>query len=114
MQARDNGASSWLNAVALEEQDLTLNRQKFRDFLRLHDNLQLADLPSHCECGDRFTVSHALLCNKKGFVAQRHDGIQNVHTSLLSKNCKDVEVEPHLLPIDSEVFNPRSTITSSS
>ena len=48
MQARDNGASSWLNAVALEEQDLTLNRQKFRDFLRLHDNLQLADLPSHC------------------------------------------------------------------
>ena len=48
MQARDNGASSWFNAVALEEQDLTLNRQQFRNSLRLHFNLQLADLPSHC------------------------------------------------------------------
>ena len=104
MQARDNGASSWLNAVALEEQDLTLNWQQFRDSLRLHYNLQLADLPSHCECGDRFTVSHALSCKKTGFVAQR----------LLSKICKDDKVEPYLLPIDNDVFNLRSTITSPS
>ena len=27
MQARDKGASSWLNDVPLEEQDLTLNRK---------------------------------------------------------------------------------------
>ena len=62
-------------------------------------------------CGDRFTVSRALLC-KGDFVAQRHDGIQNILTSLLSKVCKDVSVKPHLLPIDSEVFNLRSTVTS--
>ena len=104
MQARDNGASSWLNAVALEEQDLKLNWQQFRDSLRLHYYLQLADLPSHCECGDRFTVSHPLSSKKTGFVAQR----------LLSKICKDVKVEPYLLPIDNEVFNLRSTITSPS
>ena len=62
-------------------------------------------------CGDRFTVSHALLC-KGDFVAQRHDDIQNILTSLLSKVCKDVDVKLHLLPIDSEVFNLRSTVTS--
>ena len=62
-------------------------------------------------CGDRFTVSRALLC-KGDFVAQRHDGIQNILTSLLSKVCKDVDVKLHLLPIDSEVFNLRSTVTS--
>ena len=39
VQARDNGASSWLNAEALEEQDLTLNKQQFRDLLHLHFNL---------------------------------------------------------------------------
>ena len=39
VQTRDNGASSWLNAVALEEQDLTLNKQQFRDLLHLHYNL---------------------------------------------------------------------------
>ena len=64
MQARDNGASSWLNALTLEERGLTLNRQQFRDSLRLHYNLLLADLPSHCACGDRFTVSHALSSKK--------------------------------------------------
>ena len=94
MQVRDNGASSWFNAVALEEQDLTLNRRQFRDSLHLHYNLQLADLPSHCSCGDRFTVSHALSCKKTDFVAQRHDRIQNLLTFLLSKICKEVEVEP--------------------
>ena len=33
-----------------------------------------------------------------GFVGQRHDGIQNLLASLLSKICKDVEVEPHQEP----------------
>ena len=106
------GASSWLNAVPLEEQGLALNKQQFRDSLCLRYNLQLADLPSHCACGDRFTVSHALSCKKGGFVAQRHDGIRNLLTSVLSKVCKNVEVEPHLLPIDNEVFDLRSTVTS--
>ena len=46
-----------------------------------------------------------LWCKKKGFVSQRRDGIQNLPTSLLSKVCKDVEVEPHLLPMDIDVFN---------
>ena len=49
---------------------------------------------------------------KKGFVSQRHDGIQNLLTSLLSKVCKDVEVEPSLLPMDIDVFNLSSTVTS--
>ena len=112
MLARGKGASSWLNAVPLEEQGLTLNKQQFRDSLCLRYNLQIADLPSHCACGDRFTVSHVLSCEKGGFVAQRHDGIRNVLTSLLSKVCKNVEVEPHLLPIDNEVFDQKSTVTS--
>ena len=68
--------------------------------------------PSHCACGDRFTISHALSCKKRGFVVQRHDVIQNLLTSLLSKVCKDVKIEPHLLPINYEVFNPRSPVTS--
>ena len=112
MLARDKGANAWLNAVPLEEQGLALNKQQFRDSLCLRYNLQLADLPSHCACGDRFTVSHALSCKKGGFVAQRHDSIRNLLTSLLNKVCKNVEVEPHLLPIDNEVCDIRSTVTS--
>ena len=55
-------------------------------------------------CRDRFTVSHALSCKKRGFVAQRH-GIQNLLTSLLGQVCKDDQVESHLLPIYNEVFD---------
>ena len=72
----------------------------------------MEDLSSNCACGDRFTVNHAPSCKKGAFVAQRHDGIRNLLTSLLSKVCKNVEVESHLLPIDNEVFDPRSTVTS--
>ena len=44
-QARDKGASSWLNAIPLEEQGLVLNKQEFKDSLRLRYNLPLSGLP---------------------------------------------------------------------
>ena len=34
-QSRDKGASSWLTAVPLVDQGLVLNKQEFRDSLRL-------------------------------------------------------------------------------
>ena len=34
-QARDKGASSWLIALPLQEMDFVLNKQEFRDALRL-------------------------------------------------------------------------------
>ena len=59
-QARDKGASSWLNAIAIEEHGLPLNKQEFRDSLCLCYNLPLSNLPSYCACGEAFTVNHAL------------------------------------------------------
>ena len=46
-------------------------------------------------------------------MAQRHDGVRNLLTSLLSKVCKNVQVEPHLQPLDNEVMNLKSATTSS-
>ncbi|CAB4036751.1 kynurenine 3-monooxygenase [Paramuricea clavata] len=37
-QSRDKGASSWLNAIPLEEQGLAMNKQEFRDSLRLRSD----------------------------------------------------------------------------
>ena len=50
-QTRDKGASSWLNAIPIEEHRLALNRQEFRDSLCLRNNLPLPNLPSYCACG---------------------------------------------------------------
>ena len=48
----------------------------------------------------------------RGFVAQRHDGVRNLLTSLIGKVCTNVEVEPQLQPLDNERFNLRSAVTS--
>ena len=104
--------SSWLTAVSLVDQDLVLNKQEFRDSLRLRCNMPLSDLPSKCVCGEKYTVCHALSCKKGGFVAQRHDGVRNLLTSLIGKVCTNVEVEPQLQPLDNERFNLRTAVTS--
>jgi hypothetical protein len=112
MQSRDKGASSWLNAIPLKDRGLALNKQEFRDSLRMRYNLPLNGLPSHCACGDRFNINHALTCKNGGFVAQRHDGVRNLLTTQLGKVCKNVEIEPHLQPLDNERFDLRSAIIS--
>ena len=111
-QTRDKGASSWLNAIAIEEHGLALNKREFRDSLCLHYNLPLPNLPSYCACGEMFTVNHALSCKKEGFLAQRHDTIRDLLTSNISKVCRNVETEPLPQPLDNEVFNLQSTVTS--
>ena len=113
IQARDKGASSWLNAIPIEEQGLVLNKQEFRDSMRLRYNLPLPDLPSFCTCGAVFTVNHALSCKRGGFVARRHDGVRDLLTTLVSKVCNNVEVEPKLIQLDNEEFILRTTNRSS-
>ena len=44
-QARDKGASSWLNAIPRKEQGFDLNKEEFRDSLRLCYNLPSKGLP---------------------------------------------------------------------
>ena len=64
-QTRDKGASSWLNAIAIEEHGLPLNRQESRDYLCLRYNLPLSNLPSYCACGKMFNVNRAMLCHAR-------------------------------------------------
>jgi hypothetical protein len=111
-QARDKGASSWLNALPLQDQGLALNKQEFRDSLCIRYNLPISDLPSHCTCGTAISVNHALSCKKGGFVAQRHDGVRDLLTILLNRVCNNVQAEPHLIPLDNELLNLKSSSTS--
>ena len=76
-QTRDKGASSWLNAIPYEEHGFSLNKQEFRDSIRLRYNMRLKNLPQKCACEQNFSVDHALSCKKGGFVAQRHDNVRD-------------------------------------
>ncbi|KAG1648178.1 hypothetical protein GQR58_030043 [Nymphon striatum] len=110
-QAMDKGASSWLNAIPLKEQDLDLNKGEFSDALKLRYDIPLENLPSFCACGERFDVNHALKCKTGGFISRRHDNIRDLFTVLLNKVCVDVECEPHLLPVTAEVMRLKSANT---
>ena len=107
-QARDKGASSWLNALPIKSQNYLLTKGEFKHALRLRYGIQLDDIPSNCPCDSRFDVTHALSCKKGGFISQRHDNIRDLLTTLLGQVCTDVEAEPHLLPVTGEVFDLRS------
>ena len=74
--------------------------------------MKLANLPSKCVCGEMFSVDHALICKKGGFISKRHDNIRDLLTVLLNKVCVDVQSEPHLIPIETETFNLRSANTN--
>ena len=56
-QAGDKTASSWLNAIPRKEQGFDLNKEEFRDSLRLRCNLPLKGPPNQCVCGDQFSVN---------------------------------------------------------
>ena len=105
-QSRDKGASTWLTAVPLVDHGLVLNEQEFRDSLRLKYNMPLSGLLSKCVCGGKVC---RLPCP---VVAQGHDGVRSLLTSLVGKVCTNVESEPQLQPLDNERFNLRSAVTS--
>ena len=107
-QAQDKGASAWLSAIPLREQQLDLNKEEFRDALRIRYNMRLEDLPSKCVCGENFDLDHALICKKGGFISARHNNLRDFFTSLIDKVCVDVEAEPSLIPLENEHLTLRS------
>ena len=74
---QERGSSSWLTSVPLTEEGLF---------------------------GEKFDLHHALSSKKGGFVSLLHNLARSITSSLLSKLCKDVVVEPQLHPLTRESF----------
>ena len=53
-------------------------------------------MPMHCQCGTKNTVDHALICQKGGFVIDRHDALHDPEAELFRECCRDVQIEPTL------------------
>ena len=60
------GVSSWLTAIPLSEQDLSLYKLAFRDALALQYGWVPARMLLQCVCGTNFAVEHALNCSHGG------------------------------------------------
>ena len=94
--AQEKGASSWLTALPLEEHGFTLHKSAFRDALALRYGWVPSHIPSHCVCGQSFSVQHALSCPRGGFPAIRHNELRDLTASLLKETCHGVATEPSL------------------
>ena len=66
--ATEKGSSNWLTVIPLTELHYNLNRREFRDAVKLRYDWEIADMPTVCTCGDQFTVDHAMICRRGGFI----------------------------------------------
>jgi hypothetical protein len=69
--------------------------------VKLRYGWKIADIPSHCICGEKNDIDHTLICKHGGHVIFRHNRIRDVNTNFLRQVCHNVVVEPELLPLES-------------
>ena len=110
-RASEKGASSWLNTLPLSDYKFDLNKRDFRDAIHLRYNWEPKGLPLKCSCQNDFSLTHALHCPNGGYTIVRHNAIRDVFADLMKKVCKDVSLEPKLLPLDGETFQKKTTTT---
>ena len=110
--ANEKGASSWLTSLPLADFGFVLNKQEFRDALYLRYGFTLSNLPRYCVCGTINSIDHTLICKRGGYVSMRHNLMRDLEAKLLSEVCRDVVIEPALLPITGETFGLRTANTA--
>ena len=98
---KEKGASTWLTVLPLKDLSFTLNKQEFRDSLCLRYGWDIPTMPHFCRCGQRNSIDHTLICKKGGYVSMRHNNLRDLNAELQREVCRDVVVEPPLLPINS-------------
>ena len=97
--ASEKGASMWLTSLPLKEYGFRLNKQQFIDAICMRYDLHLSNVPRKCSCGEAYSINHCLTCKNGGFVIMRHNAVRDLTHELLYDVCKDVRVEPELLPV---------------
>ena len=57
--------------------------------------------------GTKNSLNHILNCENGGYANYRHDNVRNAIAEYLRQICKDVTIEPNLIPIKAEKFQQK-------
>ena len=57
---------------------VSTSARESRDAVKLRYDWPFRDIPSVCACGGNFTVDHAMICKRGGFVIQRHNELRDL------------------------------------
>ena len=98
----EKGASSWLTCRPMRRHGFNLSKGEFRDAMCLRYNWLPQRLPTSCQCGQAFSVTHALSCPLGGFPTLRHNEVRDITAGLIKQVAHQVTVEPHLQPLSGE------------
>ena len=108
---KEKGASSWLNALPIEDHGFVLHNLDFRDVLCLRYGWQPTNLPSRCACVASFTVEHALSCPTGGFPTLRHNEVRDFTAkNIMTKVYHEVCIEPQLQELSGESLHHATSI----
>ena len=102
--AAEPGASTRLNTLPIEEHGFLLVKSSFRDALCLRYGWPIPGICTRCACGSPFSIDHAMICHKGGFLTLWHNEVRDVIAELLSQTCHCVSIEPRLQPLHNEQF----------
>ena len=91
--------------IPLKEWDYNLNKKEFRDGIKLRYDWEITDTPMLCVGGVQFSVDHAMVCQRGGFIIQRHNELRDLEAEMLRMVCNDVEVEPVFHEVTGETLN---------
>ena len=97
---KEKGVGSWLTVLPLKDQGFCLNKQEFRDAIGLRYGWKIPNTPLFCGCGAKNDVDHTLICAKGGYVSMRHNALRDLNAELQQEVCRDVVIEPRLLPLE--------------
>ena len=86
--ASEKGASCWLTSLPLQRYGFVLNKQQFHDSICLRYNYSIKLAAKVCACGEPYSLAE-----------------------LLEEICKDVVIEPPLLPLTGEKLPPGSNLS---
>ena len=106
--ATQKGASSWLTVLPIRDMNFELNKSEFRDAVKMRYDWDVPDMPSVFVCGDHFSVDHAMICKRGGFVIQPHNKLRDLEAEMLRMVCNGVEIELVLQHITGEELNTGS------
>ena len=91
--------------IPLKELDYNLNKTDFRDAFKLRYDWEIPDKPMICAYGVQFSLDHAMVCQRGGFIIQRHNEIRDLEIEMQRMVCYEVEVEPVLQEVTRETLN---------
>ena len=96
-QTSERSASSWLTTIPVSDR-IWLHppqagiRRCYMWCLRY--GCRSSRLPSHCLCGEVFSLSHAFSCPKSAFLSIKHNWIRGMLAEFLTEVCPNVSTEP--------------------